>query len=461
MKNYKTPGVYIEEIPTLPSSIVAVETAIPAFIGYTEKARLKEDGDLLNVPRRITSLFEYQLFFGGPQPETGITVTINTTATPAEVEAKIEQPSNYLMYNQLQAFFNNGGGPCYIVSIGGYGPAPGVIVDADLNAGLAEVAKIDEVTLIAFPDGPNINGAGNYYSLLKEALDQCADLQDRFTVMDVVEHNDPAINDADEFRNSDYGTIDIRKYGAAYYPNLEMRLDYEFNDDEVTVDLDGEGTTLADLESRDNALYNQAKVKINNIPMILPSSGAVLGIYASVDETRGVWKAPANVNVDGAIKPTIKITDNDQEILNVDPTAGKSINAIRSFTGRGPALVWGARTLAGNDNEWRYISVRRFFNMAEESIKKATVQFVFEPNDINTWTQVKSMIENFLTQQWRAGALMGATPEEAFFVKVGLNETMTEFDILEGRMIVEIGMAVVRPAEFIILKFSHKMLQES
>ncbi len=99
--------------------------------------------------------------------------------------------------------------------------------------------------------------------------------------------------------------------------------------------------------------------------------------------------------------------------------------------------------------------------MAEESIKKATVQFVFEPNDLNTWTQVKSMIEIFLTQQWRAGALMGTTPEEAFFVKVGLNETMTQFDIFEGRMIVEIGMAVVRPAEFIILKFSHKMLQES
>ncbi len=99
--------------------------------------------------------------------------------------------------------------------------------------------------------------------------------------------------------------------------------------------------------------------------------------------------------------------------------------------------------------------------MVEESVKKATIQFVFEPNDANTWTRVKSMIENFLSLQWRGGALMGASTEEAYFVKVGLNETMTELDIWEGRMIVEIGMAVVRPAEFIILKFSHKMLSES
>jgi len=123
-------------------------------------------------------------------------------------------------------------------------------------------------------------------------------------------------------------------------------------------------------------------------------------------------------------------------------------------------MVWGARTLAGNDNEWRYISVRRFFNMVEESTKNATERFVFEPNDRNTWIRVKSMIENYLTQQWKAGALMGTTTREAYFVKVGLGETMTELDIWEGRMIVEIGMAVVRPAEFIILRFMHKMLQE-
>ena len=123
-------------------------------------------------------------------------------------------------------------------------------------------------------------------------------------------------------------------------------------------------------------------------------------------------------------------------------------------------LIWGARTLAGNDNEWRYIPVRRFFNMVEESVKKATSQFVFEANDANTWGRVRAMIENFLVLQWKAGALAGAKQEHAFFVRVGLGQTMTAQDILNGYMNVEIGLAVVRPAEFIILKFSHKM-QES
>jgi hypothetical protein len=120
-------------------------------------------------------------------------------------------------------------------------------------------------------------------------------------------------------------------------------------------------------------------------------------------------------------------------------------------------MVWGARTLAGNDNEWRYVPVRRFFNMVEESVKKSTYWAVFEPNDANTWVKVRGMIDNYLVQKWRDGALAGATPKDAFFVKCGLGVTMSAQDILEGRMIVEIGLAVVRPAEFIILKFMHKM----
>jgi uncharacterized protein len=145
--------------------------------------------------------------------------------------------------------------------------------------------------------------------------------------------------------------------------------------------------------------------------------------------------------------------------MNIDADTGKSVNAIRAFSGKG-ILVWGGRTLDGNSNEWRYISVRRFFIMVEESVKKATAQFVFEPNDANTWVKIRAMIENYLTLLWRQGALAGAKPEHAFFVKVGLGQTMSAIDILEGRLIVEIGMAAVRPAEFIILRFMHKM-QES
>ncbi len=217
-----------------------------------------------------------------------------------------------------------------------------------------------------------------------------------------------------------------------------------------------DGLTMGAIKDVDSVTYNNIKTAIQNMALQLPPSSTMAGVYARVDASRGVWKAPANVSVNYVIKPSIKITNDIQDRLNVDTTAGKSINAIRSFVGKG-TLVWGSRTLAGNDNEWRYVPVRRFFNMAEESIKKATEQFVFEPNDANTWTKVRAMITNFLTLQWKAGALAGPTAESAFYVNIGLGETMTALDILEGRMIVEIGMAVVRPAEFIILKFSHKM----
>ncbi|MVM33501.1 phage tail protein [Spirosoma sp. HMF4905] len=190
----------------------------------------------------------------------------------------------------------------------------------------------------------------------------------------------------------------------------------------------------------------------------LPPSGAVAGIYAKTDNERGVWKAPANVSLNAVISPMVKVSQTQQGAYNVDVNAGKSINIIRAFPGKG-TLVWGARTLAGNDNEWRYVPVRRLFNFIEESVKKATEQFVFEPNDANTWVKMQSMIENFLTTLWRQGALQGVKPEHAFYVAVGLGKTMTALDILEGRMNLEIGLVAVRPAEFIILKFSHKMAE--
>ena len=205
-------------------------------------------------------------------------------------------------------------------------------------------------------------------------------------------------------------------------------------------------------------VYKSIITGVTNSMTVMPPSGAIAGVYAAVDRTRGVWKAPANVSLNNVLAPDTVFTASQLENLNVDAVSGKSINAIRFFTGKG-TLVFGARTLAGNDNEWRYISVRRFFNMVEESCKKATEPFVFEPNDANTWVKIQGMIENFLITLWRQGALQGIKPEHAFYVAVGLGKTMTSLDILEGRLIVEIGMAVVRPAEFIILRFSHKLAE--
>ena len=140
----------------------------------------------------------------------------------------------------------------------------------------------------------------------------------------------------------------------------------------------------------------------------------------------------------------------------MDVDQGRSINALRAFKGQG-TLVWGARTLAGNDDEWRYVPVRRLLIQVEQSILKGTAHLVFEPNDANTWVKGRALIESFLLSKWSAGTLAGAKPEHAFFVRCGPGVTMTAQDLLEGRMNFEVGLAAVRPAEFIILRLSHRM----
>lgn len=445
--NYKTPGAFIEEVSIFPPSVAQVETAIPAFIGRTEKGPKNE-------PTRITSLLEYETLFGGAEPQAGITVTL----TDGVAVATLATPSAFKMYYAMQMYFANGGGPCYIVSEGVYGPIASTATS--LGEGLAAVAKEDEPTLLVFPDAVSLSES-DAHSLYNSALDQCTLLQDRFVIMDTVADNQASV---DSFRT---GVTSDLKYGAVYYPHLQTILNYEYNDVEVTIasSTNSDGVAilaenLDALKAENSGAYNAAKNEIaSSLRVVLAPSSAIAGVYAKVDSTSGVWKAPANVGLNYVVAPTVKISSQDQEDLNVDPVAGKSVNAIRTFTGKG-TLVWGARTLDGNSNEWRYVSVRRFFNMVEESVKKASERFVFESNDSNTWVRVRAMIENFLNTQWRAGALAGASPEDAYFVRVGLGETMSAQDVLEGKMIVEIGMAAVRPAEFIILRFSHK-LQES
>ena len=214
---------------------------------------------------------------------------------------------------------------------------------------------------------------------------------------------------------------------------------------------------LKQLETR---LFEEDPVYVNIQKAILedlkqvPSQGAVAGIYCRNDRERGVWKSPANYALQGIEKPVVEVSNREQDLLNVDASTGKSINVIRTFTGKG-TLIWGARTLEGNSNEWRYIAVRRFFSFAEESIKKAMNEFVFEPNNARTWVKIKAMVTSFLVTQWRAGALTGTQMEDAFFVRVG-EETTSEAEILAGKINVQIGMAVARPAEFIILEFTHQ-----
>lgn len=490
MATYKTPGVYVEEISTLPASVAQVETAIPAFIGYTEKA-MKRGESLILKPTRIKSFPEYEELFGGPEKETKYTVTVNDYVDAngellnrvlETADPKPADRSKYQMWYQMQMYFANGGGPCYIVSVAGY--SDNGVKKGELSTGLDALKMEDEPTLILFPDATKLAGVNaktNFFDLYKSALDQCELLKDRFTIIDTYDDGDTAVADL----RDKIGTNNL-KYGAAYYPFLKTSLNYSYDEAGIKLthnvyDPDAAAAAAVDpndpnaapdpgtlhekalsdteVKDKENGLYNMVKNELNAMTITLSPSCTMAGIYARVDSDRGVWKAPANVSLTAVVKPSLKITNEDQESLNIDVNGGKSVNAIRSFTGKG-ILVWGARTLAGNDNEWRYVSVRRFYNMVEESVKKATERVVFEPNDANTWIKSKAQIENFLNNLWRQGALAGAVPEQAFFVNVGLGTTMTAQDILEGRMIIEIGMAVVRPAEFIILRFSHKM-QES
>jgi phage tail sheath protein FI len=177
---------------------------------------------------------------------------------------------------------------------------------------------------------------------------------------------------------------------------------------------------------------------------LVPPGGHVLGVYARVDLQRGVWKAPANEVVVGAVGLERDVTDREQDVLNP-----LGVNVIRSFPGRG-ILVWGARTLSA-DPEWKYISVRRLFIFLERSIEAGLQWVVFEPNGEQLWAKVRDTVRVFLRGQWRAGALQGQTEDKAFFVRCD-RTTMTQADIDGGRLICEIGVAPVKPAEFVIVR---------
>ena len=664
MPVYRSPGVYLEEIRSLPASVAQVETALPAFIGFTERAT---DGasSLTNKPTRVRSRVAYNAAFGGG-PAPAVTVDLSGDKINS-VSLTPESP----LYDSLRLFWDNGGGDCFVVSIGSHSEA-GTKSEPDklnlIKEALAALTKVDEVTLIVAPliasmQDPNAGGART------AILRHCADMMDRFAILDVPDPSSPSAFDKsiDDFRTG-VGANGLA-YGAAYLPSLvtaygaevryqnltlktgdlktalsgsapvgpagkvlsnveiakanlaavdkaleALRTDSTANktyasaedrfeaallkggtppledavallatafieasliklDDKnnlkkpedipargggaaskplslidelsrtrkavrpaverlAALDLFGHGLSsdpltkapsatanrktdiydkldgplaaptpeltesvirdattgaaalpfataalreiatelvaalralratadqiLASLEASlatEHPLYARILAESRRATAVVPPSGAIAGVYASVDRDRGVWHAPAARTLNGVVGVTQTIDRRTQDGLNIHPATGKSLNAIRAFKGEG-IRVWGARTLAGNDPEWCYIQVRRLFNMVEESIQDTMRRFVFEPNDANTWVQVKATIDNYLDQLWRQGALQGTKPAEAFFVNVGLGRSMTAADILAGKLVIEVGMAAVRPAEFVILRFN-------
>jgi phage tail sheath protein FI len=264
------------------------------------------------------------------------------------------------------------------------------------RTGIQSFVDVDQINIIAVP--------GRYEQAIQNAMiSHCELLKDRFAVLDP-----PKGADIQGIQNH-RGLYDS-KYAALYYPWIKVY----------------------DVLTEENIL--------------VPLSGQIAGIYARSDTERGVHKAPANEVVRGAVDVEVKISKGEQDILNP-----LGVDCIRPFPGRG-IRVWGARTIS-SDTLWKYINVRRLFLFLEESIDEGTQWVVFEPNDEKLWARVRQTITQFLTRVWKDGALMGTTPEEAFFVKCD-RTTMTQDDIDNGRLIVLIGVAPVKPAEFVIFRIA-------
>lgn len=521
MGTMKTPGVYIVEKNAFPNSVVEVATAVPVFIGYTDKA-IDGTTSLLNKPKRITSMGEFHNYFGmAPvlkfkiedgvaEAETGEEIlNVKVTASKAY---HITLPPFYNLYYNMLLFYANGGGACYVVSVGKYSDSGGPQLK-DLKDGIIPLLKEQEPTMLVIPEAVNLSQE-DCSALQQEMLKHCGyEMKNRFAILDIWSGRSLEKDSVKNFRENVGGNF--LAFGAAYFPWVQCSvvslqdLSYEniagwdawvaavaekmdgndrkegslkiligrFSEDlagEVEDGKDEEGKPVmrprTDTEkamlrvSLHAALlqnwmeYRVLMEAIRERLNLLPPSAAMAGIYTMVDNTRGVWKAPANVSVAGVVIPSTNITNGEQEDLNV-PMNGKAINAIRFFVGDG-IKVWGARTLDGNSLDWRYINVRRTMIFLEESVKNAARAYVFEPNEANTWMNIKSMIENFLRGVWKRGGLAGASPESAFSVHVGLGDTMTPEDILEGILRVTVLVAISRPAEFIEITFQQQM-QES
>ncbi|WP_318258795.1 phage tail sheath family protein [Geobacter anodireducens] len=255
---------------------------------------------------------------------------------------------------------------------------------------------MDDISLVYAPNAQGVAG------LPGSLITHCENLKDRFAIIDAAQGSTVS--------NLSPRDTNETKYGAFYYPWLKV--------------IDPEA----------------------GVQRLVPPGGHVAGIYARSDTERGVHKAPANEKVNGAVDLEFPITKGEQDVLNP-----RGVNVIRAFPGRG-IRVWGARTLS-SDPLWKYVNVRRLFIFLEESIDEGTQWVVFEPNDIPLWARVRQTIVQFLTGVWRTGALAGATPEEAFFVKCD-RTTMTQDDIDNGRLICVIGVAPVKPAEFVIFRIA-------
>ena len=518
--------MYVTEQNAFPPSIVGVATAVPVFIGYSARADINGRSVTLK-PVRIESLADFESVFGrGYTPPYQITATdgpvfdveVAIDGTPTQFVVSPADQSRFHLYNSLRLFFDNGGGTCFVVSVGTYldaGAEPVRVELKKLQEGLQASAEQVGPTMVVIPDAVLLPSDGHladssvipfsndFQTLVQGMLRQCSELRDRVAILDVygtgsLDQANPQfaseLSSLVERFHSDVGDTGLN-YGMSYFPFLRTTVVSPDEVDFLCISDPAELESVLRAQASDLYSGNEQKLTIveglidqmvgvdrsdshavtslnaglaNALPAwkqitqsiaadmgVLPPSGALAGLYALNDQSRGVWNAPANYRLVSVIDPTVAINDSEQGDLNAPPN-GKAIDVIRAFPGRG-TVVWGARTLDSLSNDWRYIQIRRTVIYIEQSIRNALDPFVFEPNDGNTWARVVSLVSNFLQGLWTQGGLMGATASEAFRVECGLGSTMTPQDIQEGYMTVRVTLRVVHPAEFIVLMFQQQM----
>lgn len=449
------PDVYIEEDASPAMSVRTGATAVPLFV-----ARFTPfDQKLAGVITRIGSWLDYTTLFDS-NVSSSATVTVESkevTPPPASEapetalsEAAVRDGGATTTYSwqitdtavedlsasvALRLYFQNGGGPCYLCPLE-------KADDKDVLAALPGlIDEVGAITLLACPESDEAYRTAVYGALAASLGEN----KGYFLLADSVNGEAPS-------------AVSNSARVAVYYPDLVMPYTRTLDDSQVAVTgyKDGSGTTIATLAdlrkvNADCAVkIDKVLAKKRNVPLSLPPSALMAGVYNKTDGERGVWKAPANVVLNGVSDVSDRVTREKQATL-------KGINVIRYFSDRG-LVVWGSRTQK-DDNDWRYIPVRRLFDAAERDIKKALQPMVFEPNSQPTWKRVQAAIDNYLHRLWQQGALAGNKAEEAYFVRVGKGITMTQDEINQGQMIIQVGMAAVRPAEFIILKFTQDMSQ--
>ncbi|MCG1055031.1 phage tail sheath family protein [Mycetohabitans sp. B5] len=465
------PGVYVEEDANLSFSVSSGATAIPLFVGnfYGLEAEFPP-ADCVAVSDWLA--FERQ-FVSGARPEVTITLPSSMPpSSPRSTESQgsdgnakaprctVEYQPNWAAY-AVHHYFDNGGGPCYVFALNALKDYLKKVdlkkVDLkkdDLEAALKKsIQAYPDITLLCYCDW--VGGTAESEKVY-EAFNTLLDKPGGYFLLADSDDGKPLV-----------GVTAAQT--AVYYPALKTRyrpmvpadnqIVIKGYSDEKVKNLDGLrklDNAKALCQSIDEELVDKIQ---HEKPVVLRASPAVAGLYAKTDRTRGVWKAPANVAVAGVeqlFEAKCKGTDlSTTPILISDEKQSElqkqGINALRTFQGKG-TLVWGARTLAFTSKKWCYIPVRRLFNAAERDMQQAMRAVMFEPNSEPTWQKVRVALDNYLHTLWRLGALQGAKPEEAYRVQVGRGQTMTQDDIKQGKLIVQVGMAAVRPAEFIILQ---------